>query len=1530
MDNNEDLEEPAIVPDHQSPPTTKPRKTKRKKTKKKTPKTDNCGVDADAKPVRALKGDATSFRDLAAASVMAKHSFRKKKPNEEELATHAEEKESDVALRSSEVSGENDNNKSKDAPPPNNPNHQQLSAFEAAIQKTKAMKKRLNQHAQRYDERVSPNKKRGSFLSPAAFAGRDDSEGHFSDFGDVAWEEEAAAVGGRDWKKGEEKEKLEDNQNEEEKVEDQPLGEGWSMLEKNGAVPNESPVASAAVDDDYDDYSSITQGSTQGDKDTSFPVENLPPLAQGPKEALDTSLPSAQNRSRMVGKQSLFSTKNLLIGVLLLITLVLVVVLVVILTKDSSPSTPRSENNEVQAVCTSEDTTCAFLAGVLAPVHPERTWLQISIPGTCQHSALLWLSQSKEILTLDPVLVQQRYALATTYCELLDKGGDNDNRQLMSSGNAWESHVVYGGTNDECFGATNLGPASFNPNCAFQDIILNGQQQELSGTLAPELSIASSLQRVSIINSSVRGTIPSEYGRLSLIRLNLSNNQMSGPIPPWIVTPSMEELLLHGNQLTGSFAVDLDVAVNLRIVSVFNNSLTGDLDNVCSLFDDGALSVFAADINDVACNCCSSTLPPSVLIDPEADAIPLLPSTPHLPCAEDPACVFVMEAIEPVFPPSTRALINITGSCQNFAREWLRMDNNVMEYHDERIRQRYTMALLYCEWNVEEWNDSELWLSDLHECDWFVGEEWEPCNRLNEQYQILRFPGHQIQGTLPPELSMMSSLWEITLSNNLISGTIPEDYYKLSQLDTISLSNNLFEGPIADFVWFFEDMVFLDLAYNFFSGLLPEILHLTQPNLEVLLLESNDLSGTIPLTFNSLNWHRLHLDGNDLSGPVPAGLVAPNMEELHLHNNRLTGVFPADTYTIPAASELRELTLYNNEITGDLDNICNLFYNGKLEVLKVDLGSVSCQCCSSGSESNTTTLPAPMLSPVNQPSLEPTTALPVPVERPVDLPIPTLEPTGGSITIELPVQPPVETPAQSPVQDVGDDFIQAPYLGITTTPMDPYIKDDCFFGDNIQPHVINQCECYQAIDVIADDITELYSQVRANINAEIYSGTFTEPANSCDPINQALYWLSSGDTRDSGDLYQRYVMALTFIKMNGTDWDLNNLWLSDDSECIWFGLQCNSNFQLNIFALDTNNVHGSIPTEISQIQSLRTLSLTRNHVSGSIPTSIITMPHLENLVLYANNLIGSIPNEIGRATNLRSLRLENNLFFGFLTSELGKATALEELSIGFNDFWRRIPTEIGLLTNMRWLVMEDNRFSGTLPTEIGQMSKLEFFLLSKNLMTGTIPTELAQATELQEFRLAGTGIGGVFPQAMSQLTKLHHLEMGSNNFRGEHGTISTAVTDWFSTACLHLDFLVTYMFVLFYFQFTKGSIMTEFGLMTGLSWLSMNDNDITGTIPTELGNLANMTRMSFKDCMLSGTIPVELGRMSKLEYFSLSNNLMTGSVPAEVCALTGIDVLETDCSAPRNGVPEIACDPTCCTLCCDAEGENCYPTARTG
>jgi hypothetical protein len=349
-------------------------------------------------------------------------------------------------------------------------------------------------------------------------------------------------------------------------------------------------------------------------------------------------------------------------------------------------------------------------------------------------------------------------------------------------------------------------------------------------------------------------------------------------------------------------------------------------------------------------------VPPPILYDltaPVRGSWPVLPDlavVPGLPCAQDSTCGFVMEAINPVLPVRTRPLVDIEGTCQHWAREWLRTSRDIMEFKPERIHQRFAMAILYCEFNGDNWLEGDFWLSDLHECDWYTLVGVDPCGR-REQYQIIRSYGQQMRGTLPPELSMLSTLWEVTLSDNLIEGTIPSEYYKLSKLETLGLAFNLFKGPIPDFVWEFEDMVYMDLAYNFFTGTIPDTVHLTEPNLRVLFLENNDLASTIPNTFGQLDWKRLHLDGNKFTGPVPSDINAPRIEEIMLHNNQLTGAFPAASFATEFAgkhSKLRVVTLNNNEMSGDVNGMCPLISDGRLQRFDVDLDKMICNCCSSG------------------------------------------------------------------------------------------------------------------------------------------------------------------------------------------------------------------------------------------------------------------------------------------------------------------------------------------------------------------------------------------------------------------------------------------------------------------------------------------------------------------------------------------------------------------------------------------------------
>jgi len=432
---------------------------------------------------------------------------------------------------------------------------------------------------------------------------------------------------------------------EEEKVEESFL-EGWSTLFESGSSARKAPapapttaveeagsfaVSNASAADNPSIISSAYSSTARGQNHPSTTM----PAAQDPEATLkepDASADAGSRPTRLVASRK----KLLVIGALVLVAVALAVVLPIVLTKDSSsPSsaTPPGGGNEVGPVCMNGQppiNNCVLIAGALAPVHPERTWSKLSTPGTCQHSALLWLSESEDILNIGGVQIQQRYALAVTFCEVLG-GGD-----------AWkETPVMFGEDDDDCFGEDlDLGQRTFNPNCAFVIIELEGQQQlpVLSGTLAPELSIASSLRKVSIKNDRVEGTIPPEYGNLELLSLDLSNNLLSGTIPPEIFTPTLEELLLHGNQLTGSIVIDLDVATNLKVVSLFDNSLSGDLNYVCG--PGGSPAEFTVDI-EVDCRCCA--LPAPTLSPTDAPA-----GSPALAPEAGPT---TMPAMEPIYEP---------------------------------------------------------------------------------------------------------------------------------------------------------------------------------------------------------------------------------------------------------------------------------------------------------------------------------------------------------------------------------------------------------------------------------------------------------------------------------------------------------------------------------------------------------------------------------------------------------------------------------------------------------------------------------------------------------------------------------------------------------------------------------------------------------------------------------------------------------------------------------------------------------------
>jgi hypothetical protein len=316
------------------------------------------------------------------------------------------------------------------------------------------------------------------------------------------------------------------------------------------------------------------------------------------------------------------------------------------------------------------------------------------------------------------------------------------------------------------------------------------------------------------------------------------------------------------------------------------------------------------------------------------------------PCANDAVCEMIMDGLAPIVPPGTLTLFDIPGSCQSKSRDWLRTGKDVLVFDAERIRQRYAMTVFFCEQDGGEWLENDMWISDMHECDWYNRIGIDSCNRV-EQMEIMRINDNGLQGTLPLELSILSTLFEFTVSNNLISGTFPAEYAALTDLDTFVIAFNQFEGPLPGFFFRFPDMVYLDVAYNKFTGTLPQDVPARMPDLQVLFMENNKIGGTVPDNLGELNLRRVHMDDNLLEGTIPASMGnPPRLQQLYMHNNNLEGQIPDNLKNLEV---LKEATFHYNNLDGDVtSDVCELMYQKQLTTLSVDCPAVGCECCNCG------------------------------------------------------------------------------------------------------------------------------------------------------------------------------------------------------------------------------------------------------------------------------------------------------------------------------------------------------------------------------------------------------------------------------------------------------------------------------------------------------------------------------------------------------------------------------------------------------
>ena len=271
--------------------------------------------------------------------------------------------------------------------------------------------------------------------------------------------------------------------------------------------------------------------------------------------------------------------------------------------------------------------------------------------------------------------------------------------------------------------------------------------------------------------------------------------------------------------------------------------------------------------------------------------------------------------------------------------------------------------------------------------------------------------------------------------------------------------------------------------------------------------------------------------------------------------------------------------------------------------------------------------------------------------------------------------------------------------------------------------------------------------------------------NTSSPQYMAYSWLLDNENLSEyteEQMLQRYSMATLYFATNGDQWLVNNLWLSQVSECGWFGKtgsqrRCNKKGKLVNLELDLNDLNGSIPAELGLLSSaLETITLhggPNSEITGTIPTELGYLTGLKVFAVRSNGLSGSIPSEIGNLRTLEVVDLSRNTFQGEVPTEIGDLSSLTYFDVSVNYLSGSLPTELGQLRKCQMMIFEDNAFTSVIPTEIGDLGELKALKGGLNEFDA-LPTELGGLRSIDFLSFQESNIAGPIPTELGNLRKL--------------------------------------------------------------------------------------------------------------------------------------------------------------------------------
>ncbi|KAK4594576.1 hypothetical protein RGQ29_018312 [Quercus rubra] len=615
---------------------------------------------------------------------------------------------------------------------------------------------------------------------------------------------------------------------------------------------------------------------------------------------------------------------------------------------------------------------------------------------------------------------------------------------------------------------------------------------------------------------------------------------------------------------------------------------------------------------------------------------------------------------------------------------------------------------------------------------------------------------------LPNLISNLKSLKELYLSRcNFIGSSNPTFLSNLTQITSLDLSYNNFGGQCPWSLLNNAGLTYLDLSHNNFIGQLPD------------------------LSTNRTKVSSSNSSSNSQSvSQIPSNLVA-----LWLSDNLLNGTIPSWLYDIPS---LQYLILANNQLTGHIGE----FLHNSLVALLL----------------NNNKLHGP---------------LPLSISKLVSLRFLGVSFNNLSGNVESKI------------------FFRLKNLEYLLMSNNPLLSLSSFtFATNILPNIVR-------LQLSSSNITEIphFLQTAKNIDSLDLSKNQIKG-------NIPKWFLEVG--KDS--LYNLNLSYNNLTSIGHLPW--KNLGYLDLHSNMLQGPLPVPPLGLSFFSVSRNNLAGQIPSSICNLSLVKYLDLSYNHLNNVIPSCLGNLSnHLIDLDLQSNNLHGTIPTTIAKGCYLRSLKLNDNQLEGPLPQSLVHCRKLEVLDFGNNKINSTFPRWLETLPELRVLILRLNNFHGTLgnPKTKFPFPNLRIIDLSHNEFYGHLPTNIFKYLKAMMMNVSANkgelkymgdnyyqdSVIVVMKGLSIELVKIQSLfttiDFSNNNFKGE---IPKVIGELRSLKGLN-----------FSHNNLTGCMPQSLGNLTNLEWLDLSSNKLTGEIPIQLVDLTMLAFLNLSENYLFGQIP---------------------------------------------------------------------------